>query len=372
MVNSGRFNWRFVKTCGLASLAMLMGGIVASPAASAGHGACCDPMGVFSCDENTCDDWCCDTSGCEGVCDSGCDRGCDGLGCSGCKACSCLLSLKDCLRQSDHCFDDFISPMIDFVHFEDPRNLTELRPIFVTHQFPNTLGPGNIPAGGSVQLFALQFRIALTERLSLIAVKDGYILDNSEGALDTLVLDSGWADVSAGLKYNFIRNTQTGTLVSGGLTYEIPLGSEQAAQAVGDGEFHFFASGGQRLWGGNAHLLTSFGWQLPVDQSVQSTTVHWNNHFDVKLTDRVYLFTENSWWHWVDEAEVGAALGVSGQDLINLGSTNVEGNDLVTHNVGMKYKPNRNVEAGVAYEFPLTEFKDVIEDRVTLDLILRY
>ncbi|TWU65761.1 hypothetical protein V7x_13100 [Crateriforma conspicua] len=347
---------RFWKTSILAAIACLCSPALVTADTCGG----CDPFGVMGCDQ-ACDDFGCDAYGC--------DAGCDSLGCD---PCGCLASLKRCLRPSDHCFDDFISPMIDFVHFEDPRNLTELRPIFVTHQFPGTLGPNNIPAGGSAQLFALQFRIALTERLSLIAVKDGYIIDSSEGALDSLVLDSGWADVTAGLKYNLIRNTRTGTLLSGGFTYEIPMGSEKAAQAVGDGEFHFFVSGGQRFLDGQAHWLSSFGWQLPVDQSVQSTTVHWNNHFDVKLTDRVYLFTENSWWHWVDEAEVGLPLGVSGQDLLNLSATDVEGNDLVTHNVGMKYKPSRNIEAGVAYEFPLTEFKDVIENRVTLDLIFRY
>ncbi|WP_236696177.1 hypothetical protein [Rhodopirellula islandica] len=345
------------------ALAVVMGCCLTS-FASAGQSSGCDPLGLVGCDAVSCDEFGCDGDGCDSFCDS--------VACRGCKAAGCLASLKQHLRPSDHCFDDFISPMIDFVHFEDPRNLTELRPIFVTHQFPATLGPGNIPAGGSVQLFALQFRVALTERLSLIAVKDGYILDNSEGTLDTLLLDSGWADVTAGLKYNFIRDTQSGTLLSGGFTYEIPLGSKQSSQAVGDGEFHFFATGGQRLLGGNAHILSSFGWQLPVDQSVQSTTVHWNNHFDVKVTDRVYLFTENSWWHWVDEAENGLALGVSGQDLLNLGATDVEGNDLVTHNVGMKFKPSGNIEAGVAYEFPLTAFKDVLEDRVTVDMIFRY
>ncbi|MEP4685576.1 MAG: hypothetical protein ABJ015_28505, partial [Rhodopirellula bahusiensis] len=140
----------------------------------------CDPWDVIGCDEMACEQ-----SGCDVI---GCDSCCDSVACRGCNASGCLAKLTQHLRPSDHCFDDFISPMIDFVHFEDPRNLTELRPIFVTHQFPATLGPGNIAAGGSVQLFALQFRVALTERLSLIAVKDGYILDNSEGTLDTAVL----------------------------------------------------------------------------------------------------------------------------------------------------------------------------------------
>ncbi|TWT82660.1 hypothetical protein CA13_41230 [Planctomycetes bacterium CA13] len=346
----------------------LMAASLISPSAQA-----LDWFGSLGCDSGC--DACCDVACCDsdmGCCDSSCDCGCDSCG-LGCGATSCLddLSPLNWVKPSDRCFDDFISPMIDFVHFEDPRNLTELRPIFVTHQFPNTLGPANIPAGGSIQLFALQFRLALTDRLSLIAVKDGYIIDNTEGALDGLIA-SGWADVTAGLKYNLVRNVQTGTLLSGGFTYEIPLGSEQTGQAVGDGQFHFFATGGQRLLDGNAHVLSSVGLQLPVDQDVQSTTVHWNNHLDVKVTDSVYLLTENSWWHWVDDAGVGAPLGVSGQDLLNLGVTNVEGNDLVTQNVGMKYKPRRNFEAGVAYEFPLTDFKDVIEDRVMVDMIFRY
>jgi len=333
-----------------------------------------DLLGMCQGCDSGCDASYCDASCCDGEmigCDGACDRGCDGFGLGSGLGCLDNLSPLKWVKPSDRCFDDFISPMIDFVHFEDPRNLTELRPIFVTHQFPGTLGPGNIPAGGSIQLFAMQFRLALTDRLSLIGVKDGYILDNSEGDLNGL-LDSGWADITAGLKYNLIRNVETGTLLSGGFTYEIPLGSEQSLQSQGDGEFHFFATGGQRLANGNAHILTSFGWQLPVNQSAQSTTVHWNNHFDVKLTDTLYLFTENSWWHWTDDAEDGVAYGISGQDLINLGASNVEGNNLVTHNVGMKFKPRRSFEAGVAYEFPLTEFKDIIQDRVTLDMIFRY
>ena len=260
--------------------------------------------------------------------------------------------------------------MIDFVYFEDPRTLTELRPIFVQHRFPNALGPGNIPAGGDAQVIAMQFRLALTERLSLIGTKDGYIIDNSEGALDGL-LDSGWADINAGLKYNLIRNAQTGTLASAGFTYEIPMGSKQSLQSVGDGVFHIFGSAGKRFLCGNAHYLTSVGYVFPVDDEVQTSSVHWQNHFDVRVTKQAYLFTELSWTHWTDDADVGNALGVAGQDLLNLGATDVEGNDLVTQNVGMKFKPNRNLEAGIAYEFPLTGFEDIIRDRWQFDLIFR-
>ncbi|MGB7328042.1 MAG: hypothetical protein WBD31_24415 [Rubripirellula sp.] len=331
-------------------------------------GSAIAPANGQGCTSSGCTDLGCAATGCaSGGCDVGCDSGCD-------SACldSIAHKLNSCgwIKPSDPCFDDFISPMINFVFFEDPRTVTELRPIFVTHQVPNTIGAG-VPAGGSIQLFALQFRIALSERLSLIAVKDGYIVDNTEGALDGL-LDSGWADVSAGLKYNLIRDDKTGTLASAGFTYEIPLGEEKALQGLGDGEFHVFGTAGQRLLDGNAHWLTAVGYRFPVDDEVQSSSVHWSNHLDFRMTDNLYVFTENAWWHWTDDADTGLPLGVAGQDLFNLPVNNVDGNDLVTQNVGFKLKPRRNLEAGVAYEFPLTEFKDVIDDRVTLDLIMRF
>ncbi len=317
------------------------------------------------------------------ACDAGCDAACgdpfaccDGVGCDGCDTCSLggdLLGngfLGGLIKPSDRCFDDFVSPMINFVHFEDPRTLTEFRPIFVNHWVPNTIGNG-VPAGGTIQAFATQFRIALTERLSLIGVKDGYIWDNTNGTLDTL-LDDGWAAVTAGLKYNLLRDAQSGTLASIGGTYEIPMGSDEALQNVGDGEFHLFVTGGQRLFGGNAHLLSSFGWRTPVDSAVQSESIHWSSQFDVRLTNSIYLLTGLEWWHWTDSASNGLPLGVAGQDLFNLSASDVTGNDLVSQNVGMKFKPSRAAEYGIAYQFPLSEFKDVLEHRLQVEMIYRY
>ncbi|MFK8113650.1 MAG: hypothetical protein AB8B91_15720, partial [Rubripirellula sp.] len=114
----------------------------------------------FGSDPSCCDSVACDSSGCDSAC---CDAGCMDRIANKLDACGWI-------QKSDPCFDDFISPMINFVFFEDPRNLTEVRPIFVTHSVPDVIGSG-VPAGGSIQLFALQFRVALTARLSLIAVK---------------------------------------------------------------------------------------------------------------------------------------------------------------------------------------------------------
>ncbi len=129
-----------------------------------------------------CNASCCDSDACDLM------SGCNSCGVCGSSAagCGCLgrMKLLGCIKPSERCFDDFISPMINFVFFEDPRTLSEIRPIFVHHSLPSTL------AGGSVQLYAMQFRIALTDRLSLIAVKDGFIVNNSHGrSIPCLMMD---------------------------------------------------------------------------------------------------------------------------------------------------------------------------------------
>lgn len=106
---------------------------------------------------------------------------------------SCLVKndkLLGFFGHTDPCFNDFISPMTNPVYFEDPRTLTEARVIFLNHQLPTALGKDN------VQLIAVQARLALTENLSFIATKDGFITSQSP------ILNDGWADVAAGLKYN--------------------------------------------------------------------------------------------------------------------------------------------------------------------------
>ena len=192
-----------------------------------------------------------------------------------------------------------------------------------------------------------------------------------DGPLDDL-LDDGWADVTAGLKYNFWRDPCCGTLLSAGFTYEMPIGSQRTLQDIGDGEFHIFLTGGRRCWNGLGHYLGTIGYRFPVENNLQSTAIHWSNHLDVRLTDRMYAFTEVVWWHWTDSANVGLPLGVSGHDAFNLSSTNVTGNNLVTQNVGVKFKASGNAEVGIAYEFPLTSFKDIIDRRVQAEVILRY
>lgn len=107
------------------------------------------------------------------ACSSACDECCDSLLGYG------------IIKPSDHCYDCFISPISNPFFFEDPRTLTEARFIYAHHKLPGTLG------GGDLDVVALQLRAALTDRLSIVAAKDGFVFAGSDAPLD-----DGWNDVS--------------------------------------------------------------------------------------------------------------------------------------------------------------------------------
>lgn len=262
------------------------------------------------------------------------------------------------IKPSDRCFDDFISPMTNPVFFEDPRTLTEVRFIMLHHRLPDSLG------GNSVQAYAPQIRVSLSERLSLLVTKGSVIYTQSP------LLESGFLDMAAGLKYNLYRDPNAGRLLSVGMSFEAPWGSTRSLQGNGDGEFHFFATGASRI-GTRSHWISAVGLRQPIDEAAENRVMHWSNHFDYRLGRRpLYAFTEVNWFHYLSD---GAAFPpIEGGDIFNLGSVGVASNSLVTQAVGLKAKPRKNVETGIAYEFPVTERQGLMKDRLTLDLIIRY
>ena len=290
---------------------------------------------------------------------SQCGYDCNCNGCNNnCEGCALPELLLGCFCPTPCGFDDWISPMTNPVFFEDPRTLTELRGIFLQHKVPQAAG------GGDIQLYAMQIRAALSDRLSIVAAKDGYAVSSNP------LIRDGWADVSLGLKYNLIRDYATETLLSTGFAYELPVGSPRTQQGNGDGEFHLYLTGGTELccdW----HVLSAFGLRLPADDNAEETSLYWSNHVDYHLGHGFYTLAEFNWFHWT-ESGAGGIPGVSGGDLFNFGSTGVAGNDIVTGAFGVKYKPSRLTEIGIAWENPLTQRRDVLENRLTVDLILRY
>src|SRR5262245_13442662 len=100
------------------------------------------------------------------------------------------------LFESDRAFDSFIGPISNPVLSKDPRALTEARLLFVNNWIPDE----HPFQGGDLQAYGLQVRVALTERLSFIADKDGYACINPGNGPS----QDGWLNIAAGLKYALV------------------------------------------------------------------------------------------------------------------------------------------------------------------------
>lgn len=261
------------------------------------------------------------------------------------------------IQPSEGCFDDFISPVTNPIYFEDPRNLTEVRPLFINHVIPGGLG------GGTVNVYAMQLRARLSENVSFIAVKDGYITSTSP------LLNDGWADLGAGLKFNLIRDIERQLLWSAGFTYEAPIGSNAALQGLGAGNLNLFSSAALRL-SERSFFMSASGIRAPMNSNRGSTSMFNSFHYSYRATQRLYALTELNWFRWIGSGE--GALPVEGFDLANLGSAGVTGNNIATWAYGLKFKPNRSNEVGFAYEIPVTGRRDIFGNRVTVDFIRRF
>jgi hypothetical protein len=256
-------------------------------------------------------------------------------------------------------FNDFISPMSNPVFFEDPRNLTEARMIFFNHNFPEGLG------GQNMQVYQLQLRAAVTENLSVIMNKAGFVVSQNP------LVDDGFSDLSFGFKYNFFKDPDSQTLISTGLTYAIPVGSSQTLQGRADGEFNMFGSLGTEFFP-DCRYVTTTGARLPGNHNTGNQLWYWSNHADIRLGKiGVYLFTECNWYHYLSGAH-SYPPPIGGMDFFNLGTIGIGGQDTVTGAGGVKIKPAENMELGIAYEFPYTQRKDLQQNRLIVDFIIRY
>ena len=98
---------------------------------------------------------------------------------------------------------------------------TNIHPIFMYQSLPDKVATilGELPAGGDFQVYALQAEYAFNDRLSLVAVKDGYIDFNPDGIFSS---EEGFANLGAGLKYVLLRNDAAGFAMSGSATLRYP------------------------------------------------------------------------------------------------------------------------------------------------------
>lgn len=85
----------------------------------------------------------------------------------------------------------------------------------------------------------------------------------------------------------------------------------------------------------------------------------------------LYAVLEVNWYHWMTSG-TGPLVGIGGLDLYNFGSAGVAGTDVVAGAVGLRYKLGLLGELGVAWEAPMSNRQDIMDNRITADWIIRY
>jgi len=273
--------------------------------------------------------------------------------------------------ESDHSLDIFASPVSNPFLFEDPRALTEIRPMFIWQTIP---GSNPLYQGGNIYSFGLQARLALTDNISFVMHKLGGItIDPATSS--GLEEQSGLEELWIGPKWTFVRNCQTNTAAAFGAIFQIPVGPASVAQDTGDFGIVPYFSIAQNFWRtsyGSMNFMNTFGISLAVG-SDRSDFFYNSAHldYDVANLHKIYPFVDLNWFHYTSSGNF-RPVDFEGRDIANIGATNVSGRDYLTIATGLRYKFTENVQAGLGFEFPLTNPRDLQEFRLLVDLIFRY
>jgi hypothetical protein len=278
---------------------------------------------------------------------------------------------RECL-QSDHCFDYFISPVTSPFLFEDPRSLTEIKPIFIWQKTPHNNTPYN---GGNIDFFGIQARVAITERLSLTLNKLGGISQKVETPSGEYATHSGFAQVELGAKYTFLRQDCWGSVAAFGLTLEAPAGDKGVFQDTGTLSARPYLSYAQNFGKssyGSFNFMTTLGGSFALDNS-RSNFIFTGLHldYDVANLHKIYPLIELNWADYTSNGHVRNQ-SFEGRDLFNFGATNVSGQNNFTLAIGGRYKCREWLQTGIAAEWAVAGKKDLQDFRLTWDVIFRY
>ncbi len=253
-----------------------------------------------------------------------------------------------------------ISPVANPMFFEDPVIRTEIRPIFAYHRIDD----GFVTNGGHATLYVVQIRYAITDRLAFIATQDGYFSINTGLGVDW----EGWMDLAAGFKYALIDDQANQFILTPGFTYSIPMGSNEVFQGNGDGDLDLFVSAEKGF--GDLHVMANAGFRIPLDDSF-STMFHYSAMVDYYVCQWFIPFVVANGWTVVSE---GSTIGLDseGYDVINFGSSAAGGTTQMTVGGGFRTRLTANMDFGVAYEKAILSPEGLTDDRVTVDLSIRF
>ena len=203
----------------------------------------------------------------------------------------------------------------------------------------------------------MQVRLALTDRLQFVAYKDGYIWFD-----DSAVNDEGFNDIAAGLKYNFYRDVEDQLYMSAGLGYQFDFGDSEVLQD--DEELRIWFSVDKGFEKLHLGVVVNYFNATGTESSFgNSDRLSWHVHADYYLTDWFSPVIEFNGYHSVEDGT--ETLAFSGADVANLGG----GDDLITMGIGGELRLWENTAFRAAYEFGLTDNRQLFGDRITVSFV---
>ncbi len=281
-------------------------------------------------------------------------------------------------------FEGFHKPIVAPFLFEDPFITTNAVPYFMWHDFPEQ----SVFDGGSLYAAALQLRVALTDRVAIIATKDGYVWNRNGQPL--LEDSQGFMNLAAGVKVRLWQDRDADRILSGVLRIEAPTGSSDQYQGYGNGMAIPSLTGAFRT--GPVRWMADFGAQIPFAGEKQSSSLFYHLYAEVEVAPWLSPFVQISGLYWIESGDgklpirlknggtlslgqVQGALGTGpfeGADVANLGSTQVDNLDLITAALGIHVPLSDHVTLSVAYERPFTNPKGIFQQRVTSALVFEF
>jgi len=265
-------------------------------------------------------------------------------------------------------FKNFAEPIGNPLFFESPFINTQLKLLYLWHDFPKQ---GQI-GGGEVNIIAAQIRVALTDRLALIATKDGYSSFNA----GILPQADGFNDFALGLKYAFLVDEANQFVMTGGMRWELHNGDADVLQGGDSGAnelspFVSFAKGWDRF-----HVIGTVNGRLPMDRNDGNFIVNWDLHFDYEAWPEqlpgFFPLLEIHALHYLTNGN-RFPTSFGGLDYTNLGASDVAGSSVFWGDLGFRWKLTPHTEFGAAYGFPISNpSNDIFNQRVTVDFIFNF
>lgn len=298
------------------------------------------------------------------------------------EACDAWFPDFQCDRSGRH--EGFHKPIVAPYLFEDPFITTNAVPYFLWHDFPEH----SVFDGGSLYAAAVQARVAVTDRVAIIATKDGYVWNRNGNPL--LEDSQGFMNLAAGVKVSLFEDREAGRILSAILRVEVPTGSSDQYQGHGNGMAVPSLSGALRT--GPVRWIADLGAQIPFDGRELSSSIFYHLYAGLDLTPWVQPFVQISGLRWIESGDgslpirlkSGGTLDLDtvqgvlstgafeGADVANLGSKQVDNLDLITAALGVHIPLGEQVTFSIAYERPITEPKGIFQQRITTALVLEF